>query len=369
MPPPPKPITPLPQKEKTPAPRKQQSMVPVTPQRAAPQRASNLQVADSVSRLDLLAANPGATTSSSNVLASDSTRVNISKPPMPRFMAPSNAQPMSRTSTTQRKVTPLGKSEVVSNSHPSDSTEAFQKDWSSPLHSKPAQLKIGPPVNTSCSGASTRASSRVLVVNDDEEGQIQEDLVTGGAALFEDDGLADNFSNFDDNKPNAPQDEPMDLDRDESPSGDKEPSPPPMNIARRLHQAPRISFIFDKATGDFIEPHPTIFIPRPTAPPVPSQDLRHSARSQGSPFNPDAAYLKAVQGSKVDTTKKRKKKDVKGKGHTTETKAPHKRARPKDDTSQVKDKLASKKPKLKETVIIDGDEHMAQDFQGRRQLL
>ncbi|PBK86481.1 hypothetical protein ARMGADRAFT_1086660 [Armillaria gallica] len=295
---------------------------------------------------------------------------------------------------TQRKVMPLGKSEVVSNSCPSDSTKAFQKDWSSPLHSKPAQLKIGPLINTSRSGASTRASSWVLVVNatdrpnviqgpdpdlsplregntvvpssvhqplffpgtDDEEGQIQEDLVTGGAALFEDDGLADNFSNLDDNEPNAPQDELMDLDRDESLSGDEEPSPPPMNIAHRLCQAPRILFVFDKATGDFVEPHPTIFIPRLTASPVPSQDLRRSARSHGSPVSPDTAYLKAVQGSKVDMTKKKKKKDVKGKGHATETKVPHKHARPKDDTSQVKDKPASKKPKLKETVVINRDE-------------
>ncbi|PBK85978.1 hypothetical protein ARMGADRAFT_1035958 [Armillaria gallica] len=313
MPPPPKPMTSLPQNEKTPVPRKQQSTAPVT----------------------------------------------------------------------QKKVTLFDKPKAFNNSGPSDSTEAFQKDWTSPLHSKPAQqLKTVPSINDRRSGASSPTPSRALFVNaatrphiipgpdatlqgegtsaallrgheplflpgtDDEQEQIQEDLV-------EDSHIEEEVAGTD------------------GEDGDvgEATSPPPTNLARRLRQEPRISFVFDDVTGDFVESHPTIFLPRPIAPPAASQDLRRSARSQGSPFNPDAAYLKAVQGSKVDATKKKKKKDVKGKGHATETKAPHKRARPEDDTSQVKDKPASKKPKLKETVVIDGDEHVAQDFQGRRQLL
>ncbi|PBK79150.1 hypothetical protein ARMGADRAFT_1041004 [Armillaria gallica] len=147
----------------------------------------------------------------------------------------------------------------------------------------------------------------------------------------------------------------MDLDKDEPPSDDEEMSPPPTNIARRLRQEPRISFVFDEITGDFVKSYPTIFLPRPTVPPASSQDLRRSARSRGSPVNPDATYLKAVLGSKVDA-KKNKNKDAKGKDRATEAKAPRKRARTEDNTTQLKDKPASKKPKLKETIIIDEDE-------------
>ncbi len=151
------------------------------------------------------------------------------------------------------------------------SSEAFQKDWTSPLHSKPAQqLKTGPQINALWSEVLTRASSHALAIDgrhfcpfllitiltcyfsaaarpniirgpdptltplqegnnlvpssncqplflpgtDNEEEQVPEDLVAGEAALFEDDGLADNFSNLDNGRPTAPQDEPMDLDRD-----------------------------------------------------------------------------------------------------------------------------------------------------------
>ncbi|PBK79357.1 hypothetical protein ARMGADRAFT_1093213 [Armillaria gallica] len=76
--PPPKLTMPLPQKETTPVPQKQQSSAPVTPQR----------------------------TSSSNVWASDPTRVNISRPSMPKFTAPSTAQRTGQSSTIQGKVTP-----------------------------------------------------------------------------------------------------------------------------------------------------------------------------------------------------------------------------------------------------------------------
>ncbi|PBK79886.1 hypothetical protein ARMGADRAFT_1092665 [Armillaria gallica] len=315
-------------------------------------------------------------------------------PPPPKPMtslpqkekAPVPRKQQSTAAVTQKKVTLFDKPKTVNNSGPSDSTEAFQKDWSSPLHSKPAQqLKTVPSINDKRSRASSPTPSRALFVNaatrpnivpgpdatlqgegsssallrsreplfllgtDDEEEHIQEDSVTGGAALFENDGLADNTSNLDD-------DEPMDLDKDGPPSDVEELSPPPTNLARRLRQEPRISFVFDEATGDFVEPHPTIFLPRPVTTPSLGQDLRRSARSRGSPVGPDTAYLKAVQGPKVDTTKK-KKKDAKGKDRATETKAPRKRARTEDDTVPAKDsKLAPKKPKLKETMVIEDDE-------------
>ncbi|PBK83847.1 hypothetical protein ARMGADRAFT_1089080, partial [Armillaria gallica] len=196
-PPAPKPTTPPPQKEKTPVLQKPQSTAPITPQRAAPRSTPNL---------DLSAANPAPNTSSSNVRASGPAPYNIPKPPMRRFTTPSTTQWTGPSSSSQRKVTPsliasksaqpskaasssqttlpkpvdalksrppppatrfvsFDKSTVDDNSGPSDSTEAFQKDWSSPLHNKPAQLKIGPPINISRSGASTQASSQVLVVN------------------------------------------------------------------------------------------------------------------------------------------------------------------------------------------------------------
>ncbi|PBK90861.1 hypothetical protein ARMGADRAFT_1082601 [Armillaria gallica] len=307
-------------------------------------------------------------------------------PPSPKEKMPALRQQQSMVPVTPqrtRKVTP----------NPSDSSEAFQKDWTSPLHSKPAQqLKIGPPVNAMQSEVLTRASSRALAIDaaartniihgpdpnlgplregnvviplsdrqllfflgtDDEEERIQEDLVTSRAAFFEDDGLADNISNLDDDEPVPPQDEPMGFDKDEPSSDDEEPSPPPTNLAHCLHQEPRISFVFDEVTEDFVKSHPTIFLPRPAVSPASSQDLRHSAHSCGSPVNPDATYLKAIQGSKVDV--KKKNKDAKGKDWATEAKVPRKCVRTEDNATQLKDKLASKKPKLKETIIIDEDE-------------
>ncbi len=180
--------------------------------------------------------------------------------------------------------------------------------------------------------------------------------MTGGVTLFEDDGLANHFPNLNDDEPEPPQDEPMNFDRDESPSGDEERSPPPMNIACCLHQEPRILFVFDEVTGDFVESYPTIFLPRPATIPSQGQGLRRSTRPHVSPINLDAAYLSLAQGDKSDATKK-KKKDAKGKNRATETKAPRKRARTDDDTTQVRDKLALKKPKLNETLVVDEDEH------------
>ncbi len=188
---------------------------------------------------------------------------------------------------------------------------------------------------------------------DDEEGQVHDHLVTGQAAFFEDNGAANDLPSPNDNAPSPAQHEQMDIDGDEPQSSD-EASSPPTKTARRLRQEPRISFIFDDATGDLVEPHPTIFLPRPATTPPQGQDLRRSIRSHVSPVNPDAAYLKAVQGPKVDAKKKQKKKDVKGKDQILETNVPRKRARTEEDTTQAKD--TPKKPKLQETVVIEDDE-------------
>ncbi len=106
IPPPPKPTTPVPQKEKTPA--------PVTPQRVVPQHVPDL--ASSVPRLNLLVATPAANTSSSNIRASGSSRVNMAKPPLPKFTAPLTTQQPGPSSTTQRKVMPFDRPGAVSDS-------------------------------------------------------------------------------------------------------------------------------------------------------------------------------------------------------------------------------------------------------------
>ncbi|PBK79451.1 hypothetical protein ARMGADRAFT_1093124 [Armillaria gallica] len=375
MTPPPvsKPTTPPPQKEKTPAPRKQQSTAPVTPQRSVPQRTPDL--VGSVPRLDLLVAKSAANASSSGIRAAGLAPINIVKPPLPKFTAFLTAQKTGQPTASQRKVTP--KSPKSSN--------AFQKDWTSPLHSKPAQqLQIGSSVNATRSEMPTRASSRALAIDaaarpnvilgpdptltplqegnvlvplsdhkplflpgtDNEEEQVQGNLVTGNAALFEDDGLANKFSASENNSTGVAQHEQMDVDGDEPQNSDEDLSPPPTNKARHLRQEPRISFIFDDTTGDLVEPHPTIFLSRPAVPPSQRQDLRRSARSHTSLTHPTAAYFKAVQSSKPDAKKHRR--DTKNKDKTSEVAVPRKHARTEDEALQTVDKPALKKLKSKD---------------------
>ncbi|PBK82711.1 hypothetical protein ARMGADRAFT_1038385 [Armillaria gallica] len=321
-------------------------------------------VRSSMPRIDLLAASPKAP-----VPLTPNSRTSKSQVTQP----PADKTTGAQQQITQRKVKPTPITAGSANI-------AFPPNPTSPLHQKPGKtVNIGPPVQATRLEASARSSSSQLLRvdgpdptlgplregntivpssvhqplffpgTDDEEEEVREDLVTGGATLFEDDGLSDNFPNMNDDEPEPPQDELMDLDRDES------PSPPPMNIARHLHQELRILFVFDKATGDFIESHPTIFLPRPTVPPAPSQDPRRSTHPNTSPVSRDAAYLKTLLGSKSDATKK--KKNAKGKDRAIETKGSRKCARTKEDTTQAKDKLAPKKLKLKETIVIDEDEH------------
>ncbi|PBK82549.1 hypothetical protein ARMGADRAFT_1038574 [Armillaria gallica] len=328
---------------------KTQAIEPSTAKRAPPPQ----NVRSSVPHIDLLAASPKAP-----VPLTPNSRTSKSQVTQP----PADKTTRAQQQITQRKVKPMPITAGSANI-------AFPPDPTLPLHQKPGKtVNIGPPVQAARLEASARSSSsqllrvdaaRASVIpgpdptlgplregnaivpssvhqplffpgTDDEEEEVREDLVTGRATLFEDDGLSDNFLNMNDDEPELPQDEPMDLDRDES------PSPPPTNIARRLHQEPRISFVFDEATGDFVESHPTIFLPRPTVPPAPSQDPRCSTHPNTSPVNCDAAYLKALLGSKSDATQKKKNT--------------------KEDTAQAKDKPAPKKPKLKETIVIDEDE-------------
>ncbi len=56
-------------------------------------------------------------------------------------------------------------------------------------------------------------------------------------------------------------------------SSDEASSPPPTNLVRHLRQEPKISFVFNDTTGDFVDPHPTIFLSRPVATPSQGPDL------------------------------------------------------------------------------------------------
>ncbi len=123
-------------------------------------------------------------------------------------------------------------------------------------------------------------------------------------------------------------------------------SPPPAKMARRLRQEPKISFVFDKTTGDFVESYLTIFLPRTPVPSSQLPNLRHSVHSHVSPVAPNAAYLKAAHGSKPGAKKQRK--DLKNRGPAAEVTVPRKHTRDEDEGSQAVDKPATKKLKSKE---------------------
>ncbi|PBK88607.1 hypothetical protein ARMGADRAFT_1084565 [Armillaria gallica] len=137
--------------------------------------------------------------------------------------------------------------------------------------------------------------------------------------------------------------------KEEVDTSDEDTSPPPMKMAHRLHQEPRISFIFDDTTGDLVNPYPTIFLPRYSV--IQEQNLHHSARPHSSPVNPSAAYLKAAQRSKADLKKKRK--DTKGKDKATGPATSLKHTHDNDDSAQNIEKLVTKKLKSKDTTVAD----------------
>ncbi|KAK0430320.1 hypothetical protein EV421DRAFT_1913035 [Armillaria borealis] len=153
-----------------------------------------------------------------------------------------------------------------------------------------------------------------------------------------------------DNAPTPPLNDPIDVDREPTQQSDEAPSPPPTKSRRQHH---RISFVFNDVTGDFEDPHPTIFLPRPRARSPQDQAPRHSTRPHVSPVDQDAAYLKTTQGSKPSKVKKDQKhraessgtKDSKGKEKEL---AHRKRARDEDDGASAIDKPAVKKLKSKD---------------------
>ncbi len=137
---------------------------------------------------------------------------------------------------------------------------------------------LGPDLSLLCEGTVPLSPCPCVPLffpgTDDEADRAYEDLLTGKAAVFEDDGPVDNFSNPNNDMPGPLQDNQMEVDGGEFQSNDEASSPLPTKTACHLCQAPKISFVFDDATGDFVESHPTIFLPRPAAPPASSQGPR-----------------------------------------------------------------------------------------------
>ncbi|KAK0215964.1 hypothetical protein EDD85DRAFT_962516 [Armillaria nabsnona] len=228
-----------------------------------------------------------------------------------------------------------------SNSGPAGLDAFFPPDPSSPLHQKPGNIfKVGPPVHAARSLSSVQTSSSWLLSvdaatrasvlpgpdpgTDDEEDLVGEERAEEVAGT---DGEDDDVGRPD----------------------DEEDSPPPTKKARCLHPPPRILFVFDETTGDFVESYLTIFLPRPAASPVPNQDLCHSVCSRASPVNPDAVYLKTLLGPKSDATKK--KKDSSRKEKVAGTAIPHKRARDDGNDASIVEKPATKKLKSKDAVV------------------
>ncbi|PBK89133.1 hypothetical protein ARMGADRAFT_1084215 [Armillaria gallica] len=311
-------------------------------------------VGSSVPRLNLFAASlkaPAPSTSNSEV-----SKKQVTQPPADKATG-------AQQQTTQRKVKPTpitaGSTNVV-----------FTPDTTSPLHQKPdAPFRFGPPSHATGSEASSKlSSSRLLTVNaatcpsvnpgpnpadegsvaslpgvrkalflpgtDDKLAQIQGDLV-------EDDRVEEEVAGTDGEDGDV-----RGQDDEDAQGSDEATSPPPTNMACQLHQAPNISFVFNEITGDFLESHPTIFLPRPALPTSQSQAPRRSARSHVSPVNSTAAYLKAVQVSKPEVKKKRKEAKIKDK--TPEVTIPHKRARNEDEGLQIVYKSVAKKLKSKD---------------------
>ncbi|KAK0226726.1 hypothetical protein EDD85DRAFT_958466 [Armillaria nabsnona] len=123
-------------------------------------------------------------------------------------------------------------------------------------------------------------------------------------------------------------------------------NPPPY-----VHQEPKILFVFDNITRDW-DPYPTILLPRPQCSAPTEQEVCCSFHPCTSSVGHDAAYLAAVQGSKP-------KKDKKSKNQGTTTAMPCKHAHHEDKESETTEGPSSKKTKVKDVMIVSGDEHQS----------
>ncbi|PBK68364.1 hypothetical protein ARMSODRAFT_1019924 [Armillaria solidipes] len=177
-----------------------------------------------------------------------------------------------------------------------------------------------------------------------DEEHVEESGSEGGASQGQEDDA-----------PTPPLNNPIDVDWEPTWQSDDDSSPPPTMVHRQKH---KILFMFDDTTGDFEDPHPTIFLPRHPTPQ--DQEPHRSTHPRASPVDPDATYLKMTQGSKSSGNKKDKKnhaessnkKDAKGKKKEL---ASLKRARNDDDDSQPVDMPVTKKLKSKDAKVDEAE--------------
>ncbi|KAK0197661.1 hypothetical protein F5146DRAFT_1156390 [Armillaria mellea] len=373
---------------------------PATPKRAVPTRTPHL--AGSVPRLDLTAASPATAivaASSPLVVTSKDVAAPLSSPlhtrPVvenvprasttavpgkvaPRVIATVSNPALSATSSMRKTLTlsmkpkfgPPGTGSLKgsqSSQHSSSATILFQKDLTSPLHGKPKQpLQAGPSGDSTRPEALTRISAQPLV--NEHRSNIMPgpnpSLPSAGTVahsfrprepLFlsgtdeEDEGIRG--SSVEDDRAGE---EVAGTDGEDADKGDRiedEASPPPSNKPRRLRK-PRVAFVFDDITGDFLDSYPTIFLSRPEIPSAQRQDPRRSTCHPSS-SNPDAAYLKLAQKPQVDL-KKKHRKDSKGKGKGEAT-ASRKRSRDDESDIQIMERPVTKKLKSQNATVGNDD--------------
>ncbi len=119
--------------------------------------------------------------------------------------------------------------------------------------------------------------------------------------------------------------------------------PPPY-----VRQEPEISFVFDDITGDW-EPYPTIFLPRPQRSAPTEQELRRSSRPRASPLVMMLPILRLLRGPNPRRTRKAK------------TRVPMllpliNVTRHADNDDETTERPVTKKPKVKDVVIVSDDE-------------
>ncbi|SJL06230.1 uncharacterized protein ARMOST_09566 [Armillaria ostoyae] len=396
---PPRPISPTPVSPKsaspptTPPQTKPLSVTPLSPKWAIPSRSSDLNV--EVPKLNYsTATSPHASSSSEKTQTKLTTFLRPKPPPPPAYSAFTGLQVPAGGNNSgwgSPAWSPISLTDDTPSS-PSGGYVFFPPDQTSSLHyGRGHPFKIGPPTNDTCTEKPARpvlsllrvvdaATHPVLLPGPDptlREGSVPSPLPARKPLFYpgtddeeeqsrgvmaneecieesvDEDGA---FQGQEGDAPTPPLGYSMDVVQEPIPQSDEAPSPPPTKSRRQHH---RISFVFNDVTGDFEDPHPTIFLPRPRARSPQDQAPRRSTRPHVSPVDQDAAYFKATQESKPSRVKKDKKhraessnkKDAKGKEKEL---ASLKRTRNDDDGAQA-DKPAPKKLKMKDTAADDGE--------------
>ncbi|SJL08191.1 uncharacterized protein ARMOST_11554 [Armillaria ostoyae] len=391
---PPRTVSPMPVPPKsaspptTPPPTKPSSVAPPSPKHAVSSRTSDLTV--EVPKLNYsTATSPHASSSLEKTQTKLTTFLRPKPPPPPAYAAFTGLQVPAGGNNSgwgSPAWSPISLTDDTPSS-PSGGYVFFPPDQTSSLHyGRGPPFKIGPPSNATHTEKPTRplrvvdAATRPTVLlgpdptrrkgsvpspppsrkplfypgTDDEEEQSR-GVMVNEEPVEESGGEGSVSQGQDDDAPTPPMGGPMDIDGDKGQQSDDAPSPPPTQSHRKTH---RISFVFDDVTGDFEDPHPTIFLPRRPAPQ--EQSPRRSTRPHVSPVDQDAAYFKATQESKPSRVKKDKKKHAESlskkaaKGKEKEASS-LKRSRDDDDTAPAVDKPATKKLKAADTKVAGAE--------------